>query len=85
MLSRMALMGMEKKAPLLDVLAAEHLLSRTTKLITRLTPYGLFAIAAMRPGRSTSSGSPACRSISGAIPLPLCFCPYGCCRDSSRP
>lgn len=46
-----ALMGMEKKAPLLDVLgAASSMLSRTTKLITRLTPYGLFAIAASAAG-----------------------------------
>ena len=50
-LSGIALMGMEKKAPLLDVLAAgATVLSRVTKLITRLTPYGLFAIAANAAG-----------------------------------
>jgi Na+/H+-dicarboxylate symporter/ABC-type amino acid transport substrate-binding protein len=46
-----ALMGMEKKSLLLDVLAqGANVLSRTTKLITRLTPYGLFAIAASSAG-----------------------------------
>jgi Na+/H+-dicarboxylate symporter len=46
-----ALMGMEKKTLLLEFLgAAASMLSRTTKLITRLTPYGLFAIAADTAG-----------------------------------
>ncbi len=46
-----ALMGMDNKAPLLDMLGtAATLLSRASKMITRLTPYGLFAIAANAAG-----------------------------------
>lgn len=46
-----ALIGMDNKAPLLDMLgAAAKLLSRAAKMITRLTPYGLFAIAANAAG-----------------------------------
>jgi Na+/H+-dicarboxylate symporter/ABC-type amino acid transport substrate-binding protein len=46
-----ALIGMENKAVVLDMLgAAATLLSRATKMITRLTPYGLFAIAANAAG-----------------------------------
>jgi len=46
-----ALIGMENKAVVLDMLgAAAKLLSRATKMITRLTPYGLFAIAANAAG-----------------------------------
>jgi Na+/H+-dicarboxylate symporter/ABC-type amino acid transport substrate-binding protein len=46
-----ALMGMERKEPFLDVLAsAATMLSRAAKLISRLTPYGLFAIAARTAG-----------------------------------
>jgi Na+/H+-dicarboxylate symporter/ABC-type amino acid transport substrate-binding protein len=46
-----ALIGMENKAPLLDMLAsAGTLLSRAAKMITKLTPYGLFAIAANAAG-----------------------------------
>ena len=46
-----ALIGMENKAVVLDMLgAAASLLSRAAKMITRLTPYGLFAIAANAAG-----------------------------------
>jgi Na+/H+-dicarboxylate symporter len=46
-----ALIGMENKAAVLEMLgAAATLLSRATKMITRLTPYGLFAIAANAAG-----------------------------------
>lgn len=46
-----ALIGMDNKAPLLDMLdTAATLLSRASKMITRLTPYGLFAIAANAAG-----------------------------------
>ena len=46
-----ALIGMENKAVVLEMLgAAATLLSRATKIITRLTPYGLFAIAANAAG-----------------------------------
>lgn len=46
-----ALIGMDNKAPLLDMLdTAAVLLSRASKMITRLTPYGLFAIAANAAG-----------------------------------
>ena len=46
-----ALIGMENKAAMLDMLgAAATLLSRATKMIRRLTPYGLFAIAANAAG-----------------------------------
>jgi len=46
-----ALMGMDNKAPLLDMLGtAATLLSRASKMITRLTPYGLFAIGANSAG-----------------------------------
>jgi Na+/H+-dicarboxylate symporter/ABC-type amino acid transport substrate-binding protein len=46
-----ALIGMEHKAAVLDMLgAAASVLSRAAKMITRLTPYGLFAIAANAGG-----------------------------------
>lgn len=46
-----ALIGMENKAAVLDMLgAAASVLSRAAKMITRLTPYGLFAIAANAGG-----------------------------------
>lgn len=46
-----ALIGMDNKAPLLDMLdTAATLLSRASKMITCLTPYGLFAIAANAAG-----------------------------------
>lgn len=46
-----ALIGMDNKAAVLDMLgAAASVLSRAAKMITRLTPYGLFAIAANAGG-----------------------------------
>ena len=46
-----ALIGVERKQVLLDVLAtAGDALSRATRFIVRLTPYGLFAIAATAAG-----------------------------------
>jgi Na+/H+-dicarboxylate symporter/ABC-type amino acid transport substrate-binding protein len=46
-----ALIGLPQKAAILDVLgAAASLLSRASKMITRLTPYGLFAIGANAAG-----------------------------------
>jgi Na+/H+-dicarboxylate symporter len=46
-----ALMTVERKQVLLDVLeTAAEAVSRVTRLITRLTPYGLFAIAASAAG-----------------------------------
>ena len=46
-----ALIGMPRKQPLLDVLAvASEALSRATRFIVSLTPYGLFAIAAVAAG-----------------------------------
>ena len=42
-----ALVGVERKERLLEVLqVAKDAVSRATRLVTRLTPYGLFAIAA---------------------------------------
>ena len=46
-----ALVGVEGKERLLDVLkVAKEAISRATRLVTRLTPYGLFAIAANAAG-----------------------------------
>lgn len=46
-----AVIGLDNKALLLDVLSsASNALSRATKLITRLMPYGLFAIGATTAG-----------------------------------
>ena len=46
-----ALIGIERKAPLLDVLrVAVAAVSRAARLAVRLTPYGLFAIAATQAG-----------------------------------
>ncbi len=46
-----ALIGVEHKERLLDVLkVARDAISRATRLVTRLTPYGLFAIAANAAG-----------------------------------
>ena len=46
-----ALIGAPRKQPLLDVLDATfEALSRATRFVTRLTPYGLFAIAATAAG-----------------------------------
>jgi len=45
------LVGVERKQPLLDVLqVAKDAISGATRLVTRLTPYGLFAIAANAAG-----------------------------------
>jgi Na+/H+-dicarboxylate symporter len=46
-----ALMGSERKAPLIDaLLAAQDALSRVTSAVVRLAPYGIFAIAAEAAG-----------------------------------
>src|SRR4029079_568019 len=46
-----ALIGVERKQTLLDVLqVVGEAVSRATRLVTRLTPYGLFAIAATAAG-----------------------------------
>jgi Na+/H+-dicarboxylate symporter len=46
-----AMIGLERKRVLLDVLsAAGALVSRATRMIVRLTPYGIFAIAAHAAG-----------------------------------
>jgi Na+/H+-dicarboxylate symporter len=46
-----ALIGVERKQPLLDVLrTGTQAVSRATQFIVRLTPYGLFAIAATAAG-----------------------------------
>ncbi len=46
-----ALIGIERKQPLMDVLAVVRAaLSRVTHFLARLTPYGLFAIAAVTAG-----------------------------------
>ena len=46
-----ALIGVERKQALLDVLAvAEAVVSRATRFVVGLTPYGLFAIAAVAAG-----------------------------------
>ena len=46
-----ALVGVERKERLLEVLqVARDAISRATRLVTRLTPYGLFAIAANAAG-----------------------------------
>ena len=51
MLVGVALMGMERKQPLLDVLSiVSAALSRVTRFLVKLTPYGLFAIAAVTAG-----------------------------------
>jgi Na+/H+-dicarboxylate symporter/ABC-type amino acid transport substrate-binding protein len=48
------LIGVERKAPLLEVLqTAATVISRATRAIGRLTPYGLFAIAAVAAGTMT--------------------------------
>ena len=45
------LVGVERKKPLLDVLqVAKDAISAATRLVNRLTPYGLFAIAANAAG-----------------------------------
>ena len=45
------LVGVERKKPLLDVLqVAKDAISAATRLVSRLTPYGLFAIAANAAG-----------------------------------
>jgi Na+/H+-dicarboxylate symporter len=47
----MALIGIPRKAPLLETLSiATETLSRATRFIVQLTPYGLFAIAATTAG-----------------------------------
>ena len=46
-----ALIGVERKEPLMDVLRiATQAVSRATRSILRLTPFGLFAIAASATG-----------------------------------
>lgn len=46
-----ALVGVDKKERLLDVLQiAKEAISKATRLVTRLTPYGLFAVAANAAG-----------------------------------
>ena len=49
-----ALIGVDRKATLLDVLAtATTVISRATHAVVKLTPYGLFAIAAVAAGTLT--------------------------------
>jgi Na+/H+-dicarboxylate symporter/ABC-type amino acid transport substrate-binding protein len=50
----LALIGIEKKQPLLDLLGVlEDALSRITQFVVRLTPIGIFAIAASQAGTMT--------------------------------
>src|SRR5262245_1067823 len=50
----LALIGVERKEALLDVLAiASAAVARATRAVTKLTPYGLFAIAAVAAGTMT--------------------------------
>lgn len=47
----LALIGVERKAALIDVLAvASATIARATRLVVRLTPYGIFALAAVASG-----------------------------------
>ena len=49
-----ALIGVERKAPLLDVLqTAMTVIGRATRTVVKLAPYGLFAIAAVAAGTLT--------------------------------
>jgi Na+/H+-dicarboxylate symporter len=49
-----ALIGVERKGPLLDVLqTAATVISRATRAVVSLTPYGLFAISAVTAGTMT--------------------------------
>ena len=69
-----ALMGIEKKEPLLGVLQVlERVLARANRFSVRLTPLGLFAIAAVTVGTSTPSRWAACAcSSSGTRPCRCC-------------
>ena len=79
-----ALIGVERKEPLMDVLRiATQAVSRATRFILRLTPFGLFAIAASATGTLSLeqlgrlqvylvTTSPShCSSASGCCPVSL--------------
>ena len=81
-----ALIGVERKQILLDVLrVARDALSRATRFVVRLTPYGLFAIAA------TAAGTLSLEQL-GRLQVYLdrlrsasrCWSACGCCPASSR-
>ena len=59
-----ALIGVPEKKRLLEILdVVNAAVSRANNLIVRLTPFGIFAIAARRRGPSRSNRSNACRFI----------------------
>ena len=76
-----AVIGTDRKPVLLDVLrVARVALSRATRFIVQLTPYGLFAIAARRcRNAQPRADSAGCRCSSSPTSAYRCSSPCGCC------
>ena len=65
------LIGVERRERLLDVLqVARDAISAATRFVTRLTPYGLFAIAATAPGTLSLEHGDAEDSVGSHVCLP---------------
>jgi hypothetical protein len=70
-----ALIGIEKKEPLIEVLTIlNRALSAATRFVVRLTPIGVFAIAANAAGTMSVEGSVSFRSSSSAISPQTAYC-----------
>ena len=81
-----ALIGLERRAVLLDVLeVVGDALARATRFIMRLTPIGLFAIAGRRHRHAAHRGAGAVADLSSSVTRrSRCSSASGCCRVSSR-
>ncbi len=81
-----ALIGVERRERLLDVLqVAKDAISTATRFVTRLTPYGLFAIAANAAGTlGPGAVGPAADLPRGVRRGGAAWSACGCSRDWSR-
>ena len=76
-----ALIGLERKPVLLDVLhVVSAALSRATRFIVQLTPYGLFAIAATAAGTLSLEQLGRLQVYSSPMSAWRCSSACGCCR-----
>jgi Na+/H+-dicarboxylate symporter len=78
-----ALMGIEKKEPLLGSLQVlERMLARANRFAVRLTPFGLFAIAAVTVGTADTEQMATCASSSSGTRRCPCSSRSGSCPGS---
>ena len=80
-----ALIGVERRQVLLDVLqVAGDAMSRATRFVARLTPYGLFAIAATAAGTLSVEQLGRLQIYLVTYVASRCWSACGCCRGWSR-